>query len=138
MPNASRRDFLKLTTAGLVSAAGLLGLGGLLRFLDYQNEPPAKTVFDVGSVAQFPVGSQTTLPQIPATLLSTREGFTALSLTCTHLGCTVEPWENGYQCPCHGSRYDANGTVQRGPARLPLRRLRVEITAAGRVIVHTE
>lgn len=138
MPGSSRRDFLKLTTAGLLGAAGLVGLAGLVRFLDYQNEPPAKTVFDVGSVAIFPVGSPTTLAEIPATLISTKDGFTALSLVCTHLGCTVERSENGYQCPCHGSRFDASGAVQRGPARLPLRRLRVEISAAGHVLVHTD
>ena len=138
MPGSSRRDFLKLTTAGLLSAAGLVGVAGLIRFLDYQNEPPAKTVFDVGSVAIFPVGSQTLLAEIPATLISTKGGFTALSLVCTHLGCTVERSENGYQCPCHGSRFDASGAVQRGPARLPLRRLRVEISAAGHVLVHTD
>ncbi len=138
MSPSSRRDFLKLTTAGLLGTAGLVGLGGLIRFLDYDNETPAKTVFDVGSVANYPVGSRTTLPEIPATLLSTKDGFTALSLVCTHLGCTVEPWQKGYQCPCHGSRYDANGAVQRGPARLPLRRLRVEISAAGHVLVHTD
>ncbi len=138
MPGSSRRDFLKLTTAGLLSAAGLVGLGGLIRFLDYQNEPPAKTVFDVGSIANYPVGSQTTLAEIPATLISTKEGFTALGLVCTHLGCTVERSENGYQCPCHGSRFDTSGAVQRGPARLPLRRLRVEISAAGHVLVHTD
>lgn len=138
MPKSSRRDFLRLTTAGLLGTAGLVGLGGLLRFLDYATEPPAKTVFDVGSVVKFPIGSQTVLPEIPATLISTKEGFTAFSLVCTHLGCTVERWDNGYKCPCHGSRYDANGAVERGPARLPLRRLRVELSAAGHVLVHTD
>lgn len=138
MPRSSRRDFLKLTTAGLLSAAGLLGLGGLLRFLDYDSEPPARTAFDVGSLTKFPVGSRTALAEIPAVLISTKEGFSALSLVCTHLGCTVEGWEDGYQCPCHGSRYGADGTVQRGPARQPLRRLRVEISAAQHVIVHTD
>ena len=41
---------------------------------------------------------------------------------CTHLGCVV-PWvqaENKFICPCHGSQYDKNGTVVRGPAPLSL------------------
>ena len=44
------------------------------------------------------------------------------SLRCTHLGCTVRPVAaGGFECPCHGSRYDARGEVLRGPATKPLR-----------------
>jgi len=35
MPDASRRDFLKLATTALLTASGLLGLAGLIRFLDF-------------------------------------------------------------------------------------------------------
>lgn len=48
---------------------------------------------------------------------------------CTHLGCTF-PWnpnDNQFQCPCHGSRYDPEGTVVRGPAPLPLKLVRVAV-----------
>jgi cytochrome b6-f complex iron-sulfur subunit len=48
---------------------------------------------------------------------------------CTHLGCTF-PWngnDNQFQCPCHGSRYDPEGRVLRGPAPLPLRLAHVNI-----------
>jgi len=41
---------------------------------------------------------------------------------CTHLGCVV-PWissQNKFICPCHGSQYNAEGNVVRGPAPLPL------------------
>jgi cytochrome b6-f complex iron-sulfur subunit len=138
MPSPSRRDFLRMATSGLLGAAGLAALGGLLRFLDFQGEQPIQTSFDVGEPSQYPVGSRTTLPAIPAMLLSTEGGFKALSLVCTHLGCTVEQADNGFKCPCHGSRYDVRGNVERGPARLPLRQLRVEVTAAGRLLVHTD
>ena len=41
----------------------------------------------------------------------------ALKAECTHLGCLVAPDpEGGFECPCHGSRYDAQGRVTRGPA----------------------
>jgi cytochrome b6-f complex iron-sulfur subunit len=48
----------------------------------------------------------------------------AIRPICTHFGCTVE-WQstqNRFVCPCHGSQYDAQGRVLRGPARrsLPL------------------
>ncbi len=46
----------------------------------------------------------------------------ALSAKCTHLGCVVH-WnsaERSWDCPCHASRFDTDGTVLHGPAASPL------------------
>ena len=138
MSEFSRRDFLKLTTNTLLTASGLLGLGALFRFLGYQTDPPRQTEFDLGPASNYPIDSRTLLSNVPALLLHTDKGFSALSLVCTHLGCTVESKENGFTCPCHGSKYDTEGSVLNGPAQKKLNALRVEVNADGNLILHTD
>jgi len=137
MPDISRRDFLKLTRNGILYLSGLLATGGLLRFLSYAPVSEQQTEFDLGSVDKYPLGSRTSIPEIPALLIHTESGFTALSLTCTHLGCTLEPNETGFACPCHNSAFDSDGKVTHGPAVKPLRSLRIEITEDENIKVFT-
>src|SRR5205814_8186593 len=51
-----------------------------------------------------------------------------LSAICQHLGCVVD-WnslEKTWDCPCHGSRYDAYGKVINGPANSDLSEIEEE------------
>ena len=133
----SRRDFLKLARTALLTGSGLLALGGLVRFLSYQSQPPAPTEFDLGPASDYAQGSRTILPDLPALLVHGDNGFTALSLVCTHLGCTLESQSDGFACPCHGSRFDLLGKVKRGPASRPLVSLRVNIGLDGNLHLYT-
>lgn len=135
MTEYPRRDFLRLLTNALLAASGLLGLGGLLRYLNFASEAPRKTEFALGPASDYPPGSRTLLPEVPALLIHEEAGFSALSLICPHLGCTVEEASGGFACPCHGSRFDAQGGLQRGPADRALASLRVEADADGQVRV---
>ncbi len=67
------------------------------------------------------------------------EGVMALYQRCVHLGCRV-PWcqpSQGFECPCHGSKYNGLGEYFAGPAPRNLDRFEVEINPAGDLIVKT-
>lgn len=56
-------------------------------------------------------------------------GLMALFQRCVHLGCRV-PWcgpSQGFECPCHGSKYNAIGEYFGGPAPRNLDRFVVEL-----------
>lgn len=49
--------------------------------------------------------------------------FSALLMMCTHQENQLTPnAKNGYTCSLHGSQFDANGYVRKGPAQQPLER----------------
>jgi thiosulfate dehydrogenase [quinone] large subunit len=80
-----------------------------------------KPITAVSEVAVGDAKSFTAPDGGPAWLLHpTNSTFTAFSATCTHQGCPVQWAGGGFQCPCHGATYDANGQVTGGPAPAPL------------------
>jgi len=133
----SRRNFLDLVWKSLLAASGLLGLGGLTRYLAYKTGPSSPTQFDLGPAEENAPGTRTPIPDAQAILLRDQEGFLALSLVCPHLGCQVNPGESGFACPCHGSQFGNRGQLVRGPAASGLRELRLETSEDGHLILHT-
>jgi len=64
----------------------------------------------------------------PIMIVNEEGRFTAFSLKCTHMGCTVG-WNDAarsFDCPCHGSRFAIDGSVMKGPAKRPLPALGVQ------------
>jgi len=76
----------------------------------------------------------------PTYLIVTDQGAIenyGVNAVCTHLGCVV-PWvgaENKFKCPCHGSQYNAEGKMIRGPAPLSLALAHADISANDVVVL---
>jgi cytochrome b6-f complex iron-sulfur subunit len=134
----TRRDFLSLLSKTMIAVSGLLGLGGMLHFLTAPAEEPPQTQFDLGPAGNYPLGSRTFINQSQAVIFHTPQGYRALSTVCPHLGCLVNPDQDGFLCPCHGSRYDKNGKVMRGPSKQDLNELRLEENPSGNLILYTD
>lgn len=131
----SRRDFLTLAWRGALWAtlgAALVALGRFLGFA--QAGPPVTFTLDRPEV--YPVGALTPVAGGRAFIGRDARGLYAISATCTHLGCLVQRASAGFSCPCHASRFDADGAVVQGPAQRPLARLALELDDEGRVVLH--
>jgi Rieske Fe-S protein len=74
----------------------------------------------ITKTADVPVGSGVIIDDIVVTQASAGV-FKGFSSTCTHAGCTVAEVADGtINCPCHGSKFNLDGTVANGPATKPL------------------
>lgn len=137
MKKLSRQEFLTWLAWGSAGLpAALLGIGSF-RFLIPNLIFGSPTMFKIGKPEGFPSGSQTFLPESRLFIASTEKGIMAMSAICTHLGCTVARVEWGFQCPCHGSKFDSSGRVLAGPAPQPLPWFRILQDPDGQLVVDT-
>ena len=61
-------------------------------------------------------------------------------MVCTHLGCLYK-WsetDSRFECPCHGSKFTADGNYIEGPAPRALDQFEIEILEDGAVVAATE
>lgn len=121
----SRREFLGRASC-LVASALAVGCE-----CSHRPPPVFETTIDVASLETDGATLVTSTPGLDgAPILVVRDAsrrFHALSMQCTHEGCPVRPPVQGViTCPCHGSQYDLEGHVRRGPAQLSLARYDVE------------
>lgn len=137
----SRRIFLRKLWKGLGVIASIEVAAVLFGFLftgkdEKENEKP-KQLFDAGEAKSFKPDSVTVFRGGRFYLVRLADGgFLALSLRCTHLGCSVE-WEEDkerFVCPCHASAFEINGNVLNPPAPSALDYFPVKIQS-GRVMV---
>ena len=161
----SRRSMLAMVGWGAFGVASLGALYESLRFM-YPNalyEDPA--AFKAGPPNAYPVGSTTVLIDKRVVINRDAKGFYAISLICTHLGCTprfftdvtsdlvakgiagirdpetgqtasrANPILPGFKCPCHGSRYFLDSINFYGPAPRPMDHVLVEVAKDGKLYI---
>ncbi|KJU86153.1 Rieske (2Fe-2S) domain-containing protein [Candidatus Magnetobacterium bavaricum] len=112
----SRRDFLTLSAFGAAIAASLGVAAAALRYFKADVRYEESKSFKIGKPDNFPVGTVRKLDDKKVFIFSEDKGFYAISAVCTHLGCLVYSTETGFQCPCHGSKFNDIGKVVGGPA----------------------
>jgi Rieske Fe-S protein len=163
----TRRSFLAMVGWGAFTVASFAALWESLNFMNpprtaLYEEPAA---FKAGPPGDYAVGSTTVLTDKRVVINRDPDGFYAISLICTHLGCTpryfndvtsdlvakgisgikdpdtgqaaspTNPALVGFKCPCHGSRYFRDAVNFFGPAPRPMDRIHVEVAPDGRLFV---
>jgi cytochrome b6-f complex iron-sulfur subunit len=133
--SVSRRDFLGLASAGVVILSSLTALAGILRIAKPDVHYEESKKFKIGKPENFPVGTIKKLEDKKVHIFSDENGLHAITSVCTHLGCLVAMTDKGFQCPCHGSKYDRDGRVIAGPAPRNLPWLEISESEDGTLVV---
>jgi cytochrome b6-f complex iron-sulfur subunit len=133
----TRRDFLNEITLGALGIAGLGSVAVTYQFFSPNVLFEPSTTFRAGNPDLYPVHSVTFLLDQQVYIVRTPEGFYAVSAICTHLGCVTQwkPDADMIACPCHGSKFKADGTKIEGPAPRPLPHFAISLTADGELLV---
>jgi cytochrome b6-f complex iron-sulfur subunit len=120
--SATRRDFFSIAWKGLgiLAAVEVLGVSTAYMFSGKsKNTSAPKQLLEAGPVESFELNSVSAFMGGRFYLARQQDGgFIALSLRCTHLGCSIT-WEeskNRFVCPCHSSAFDISGEVLNSPA----------------------
>jgi len=112
----SRRDVLGLASLWAAAGALLFALFGMLRLPKAAVLPSPSKKFRVRLPDTLAAGEAFIPPGRQVAIFRDGEGVYAMSTICTHLGCVVKTVADGFECPCHGSRFAPNGSVSKGPA----------------------
>ena len=130
-PEMDRRTFLTALGLGGVGFSALIAAVGNLLYLKPAVDYGPPTVIRAGKPDEYKEGIKEVMEDQRVVIVRDKRGFSAISITCTHLGCTVRTSDAGFECPCHGSQYDNDGFVTGGPAPRPLDWYQVSIAPNG-------
>ena len=152
VPDLGRRQFMNLLTFGAVTGTALGALYPVIKYFI----PPSSGGAGGGVTAKDALGKDIAVKDFLAShavgdrvlaqglkgdptyiVVESSESIAdyGINAVCTHLGCVV-PWnpnENKFICPCHGSQYNNEGKVVRGPAPLSLALAHANVTEDGTI-----
>ncbi|MDF7824266.1 Rieske (2Fe-2S) protein [Pontiellaceae bacterium B12227] len=135
----SRRELITIGSAFGLMGLAAAGTGGAIfkyMFPVVSYGTPQKFLIPVDDLPD--VGDELVFDDMKVVVRRhSEEKVAAISLVCTHLGCTVNVVETGFQCPCHGSQYDSDGLVVGGPAPKTLPWLEVKVVPGGQIEIDT-
>lgn len=157
VPDLGRRQFMNLLTFGTITGTVLGASYPIIKYFI----PPSSGSSGGGVTAKDALGDNVKVTAFlgdhgagervlvqglkgdPTYLVVKDEGGSlesyGINSICTHLGCVV-PWnanENKFMCPCHGSQYNSQGKVVRGPAPLSLALAHADVTEDDTVALST-
>ena len=98
-----------------------------LYFLKRYISPPVQNSTDIEiPLADLPENAVYMVRDKKIAVIRFRDNICAISIACTHLGCTLNVSGDTLVCPCHGSVFTLTGEVVKGPAPFNLKKLRYE------------
>lgn len=113
----TRRDFSERLAFGSFWAATAASVLGMLKLLKPAVMPDASTRVKLGYPDELPAGTTKYLAEQKLYVFSQEDGIHAISGVCPHLGCIVQKaGDDHFECPCHGSKFNAQGDAFSGPS----------------------
>lgn len=123
MRKTGRRSFLQLAIVGIVAIIIFIWDRLVTNLLESAKQKIRILPFNKNKTVAF---------QGNYLVVNHEAETTVFSAHCTHLGCIIDQTEGDrLVCPCHGSEYDLNGNVVKGPAYKNLEIIPSKITADG-------
>jgi Rieske Fe-S protein len=165
----TRRSFLAMAGWLGFLVASAIALFQSVKFIQpnatYEDPPAFKPDGALALPASYAVGDTKVIIEKRVVINRDPDGFYAISLICTHLGCTPRYFQDvtsdlvnagtaiskdpdtgqlatksnpalpGFKCPCHGSRYFRDADNFFGPAPRPMDRVHIELAADGKLFI---
>lgn len=131
--NTNRREFIALA----IASAAISCEGREKPVSATSASIPAERMADAGPLADFAADGVFDAHRHEGFFIVRRDKtLFAISSVCTHKGCKVRAQQDqSFACKCHGSTFDKDGKVTKGPAKQDLPRLSVAVNERQHLIV---